>query len=273
MDDWPELPATLIENDALDVEKRAARVARLHGVLRRVADDARAAILTPPSHEKTVCTTTPLFDDELQQLVQQAYDYYTQPAPEGAPYGGMPAVRRVRRQPGAACRRAPVVVEGRLSAANGAELDAACARRAPPPSTARLRDGRHRLGTCTTCFCLRRRNLRRLLFVGGNPSTRMSERALWGSAAAAARHQQRTWPRDAGAALLLRVGARAHDAAARRVAAALALALVVPCRDEGLAVGGRRRIGGARVRVGVKVVVAAVRVVVAAAVGHHDVIT
>ena len=25
-----------------------------------------------------------------QQLVQQAYDYYTQPAPEGAPPGGMP---------------------------------------------------------------------------------------------------------------------------------------------------------------------------------------
>ena len=88
--DWPKLPATLIENDALDVEKRAARVARLHGVLRRVADDARDAILTPPKNAKTVCATVPLFDDELQQLVQQAYDYYTQPAPAGAPYGGMP---------------------------------------------------------------------------------------------------------------------------------------------------------------------------------------
>merc|ERR1712159_437865 len=88
-----------VENDALDEEKRSARVARLHGVLRRVADDARAAILTPPSHEKTVCTTTPLFDDELQQLVQQAYDYYTQPAPEGAPYGGMPSTRSWTTRP------------------------------------------------------------------------------------------------------------------------------------------------------------------------------
>ena len=90
VDDWPQLPATLIENDALDVEKRAARVSRLHGVLRRVADDARDAILTPPKNAKTVCETVPLFDTQLQQLVQQAYDYYTQPAPEGAPFGGMP---------------------------------------------------------------------------------------------------------------------------------------------------------------------------------------
>ena len=84
MDDWSKLPETLIQNDALDVEKRAARVARLHGILRRVADDAREAIIRPPSHEKTVCTTVDLSDDQLQQLVQQAYDYYTQPAPEGA---------------------------------------------------------------------------------------------------------------------------------------------------------------------------------------------
>ena len=90
VDDWPQLPATLVANDALDVEKRSARVARLHGVLRRVADDARDAILTPPKNAKTVCETVPLFDSQLQQLVQQAYDYYTQPAPEGAPYGGMP---------------------------------------------------------------------------------------------------------------------------------------------------------------------------------------
>ena len=90
VDDWPQLPATLIENDALDVEKRAARVSRLHGVLRRVADDARDAILTPPKNAKTVCETVDLSDDQLQQLVQGAYDYYTQPAPEGAPAGGMP---------------------------------------------------------------------------------------------------------------------------------------------------------------------------------------
>jgi hypothetical protein len=90
VDDWPRLPETLIANDALDVEKRSARVARLHGVLRRVADDAREAIIRPPSHEKTVCTTVDLSDDQRQQLVQQAYDYYTQPAPEGAPAGGMP---------------------------------------------------------------------------------------------------------------------------------------------------------------------------------------
>ena len=90
VDDWSKLPETLIQNDALDVEKRAARVSRLHGVLRRVADDAREAIIRPPSHEKTVCTTVDLSDDQLQQLVQQAYDYYTQPAPEGAPAGGMP---------------------------------------------------------------------------------------------------------------------------------------------------------------------------------------
>ena len=90
VDDWSKLPETLIQNDALDVEKRAARVSRLHGILRRVADDARAAILAPPKNAKTVCETVPLFDSQLQQLVQQAYDYYTQPAPEGAPYGGMP---------------------------------------------------------------------------------------------------------------------------------------------------------------------------------------
>ena len=90
VDDWSKLPETLIQNDALDVEKRAARVSRLHGILRRVADDARDAILTPPKNAKTVCETVPLFDSQLQQLVQQAYDYYTQPAPEGAPYGGMP---------------------------------------------------------------------------------------------------------------------------------------------------------------------------------------
>ena len=90
VDDWSKLPETLIQNDALDVEKRAARVARLHGILRRVADDAREAIIRPPSHEKTVCTTVPLSDDQLEQLVQGAYDYYTQPAPEGAPAGGMP---------------------------------------------------------------------------------------------------------------------------------------------------------------------------------------
>ena len=46
VDDWPKLPETLIENDALDVEKRAARVSRLHGVLRRVADDARRRSMT-----------------------------------------------------------------------------------------------------------------------------------------------------------------------------------------------------------------------------------
>ena len=123
--DWPELPATLIENDALDVEKRAARVARLHGVLRRVADDARDAILAPPSHEKTVCATTPLFDDELQQLVQQAYDYYTQPAPEGAPYGGMPWFDAFVDNPSL-----PTNTCGSkdLSAANGAKcFDEACA--------------------------------------------------------------------------------------------------------------------------------------------------
>ena len=90
VDDWTKLPETLIQNDALDVEKRAARVARLHSVLRRVADDAREAILTPTKNGKTVCTTVDLSDDQLQQLVQQAYDYYTQPAPEGAPAGGMP---------------------------------------------------------------------------------------------------------------------------------------------------------------------------------------
>jgi len=90
VDDWSKLPETLIQNDALDVEKRAARVSRLHGILRRVADDARDAILTPPKNAKTVCTTVDLSDDQLQQLVQGAYDYYTQPAPEGAPAGGMP---------------------------------------------------------------------------------------------------------------------------------------------------------------------------------------
>ena len=90
VDDWSKLPETLIQNDALDVEKRAARVSRLHGILRRVADDARDAILTPPKNAKTVCETVDLSDDQLQQLVQRAYDYYTQPAPEGAPAGGMP---------------------------------------------------------------------------------------------------------------------------------------------------------------------------------------
>ena len=88
------LRMTLIENDALD-GKRAAHHG--YGVLRRVADDARDAILTPPKNAKTVCGR-PLFDDELQQPA--AGLRRCSPRPRRA-LGGM-LVRRVRGQPGAA---------------------------------------------------------------------------------------------------------------------------------------------------------------------------
>ena len=90
VDDWYALPDTLVANDALNAEKRDARVARLHGLFRKVADDARVAIMRPPRNAKSVCTTTNLYEDELESLVQEAAEYYTQEAPAGAAAGGMP---------------------------------------------------------------------------------------------------------------------------------------------------------------------------------------
>ena len=156
------LPATLIENDALDVEKRAARVSRLHGVLRRVADDARAAILRPPSHETRRLRDDALFDDELHAR-QQARDYYTQPAPAGAPYGGMPCSTRSWTTPALPTQG----VEGPRRRTAGRSTDGGV-RAAERRLRLRVRRSVKYLRK-TTCFCLRETAVASSLFYAIRP--------------------------------------------------------------------------------------------------------
>ena len=100
LDDGPQLPATLIENDALDVEE-TSRSSIAITASSAESPTTRATRLSDHLPAKRRSADRRRLDDQRQQLVQQAYDYYTQPAPEGAPVGGMPWFI-VDEQPGAA---------------------------------------------------------------------------------------------------------------------------------------------------------------------------